>query len=252
MVESIGDSLRFMETLAGVQAGGAEPRRLLHQPRGAPPALRAGADPAGAAPRRLVQPVDALALDRHAHRDARRRARRVLPRHPQPDRRQDRTGDDPGVRCASCSRSSIPTDEPGRLTLIHRFGADRIARRAAAAGRGRARRRPDRAVVLRSDARQHRGRRQRRQDPPLRQHPRRARAGLRDPRGRGLVPRRRPLRADRARTSPSASAARAASAEADLERAYASRVDPRLNYEQALEMALLVARTVAKRNGREV
>ena len=31
-------------------------------------------------------------------------------------------------------------------------------------------------------------------------------------------------------------------AEADLERAYRSRVDPRLNYEQALELALLVAR----------
>jgi 3-deoxy-7-phosphoheptulonate synthase len=31
-------------------------------------------------------------------------------------------------------------------------------------------------------------------------------------------------------------------AEADLERAYKSRVDPRLNYEQALEMAMLIAR----------
>ncbi len=40
--------------------------------------------------------------------------------------------------------------------------------------------------------------------------------------------------------------------ELDLGRAYSSRVDPRLNYEQALEMALLVARTTAKRNGREI
>ena len=31
-------------------------------------------------------------------------------------------------------------------------------------------------------------------------------------------------------------------AEADLDRAYRSQVDPRLNYEQALEMALLVGR----------
>jgi 3-deoxy-7-phosphoheptulonate synthase len=30
--------------------------------------------------------------------------------------------------------------------------------------------------------------------------------------------------------------------EADLDRAYHSDVDPRLNYEQALEMALLIAR----------
>jgi 3-deoxy-7-phosphoheptulonate synthase len=40
--------------------------------------------------------------------------------------------------------------------------------------------------------------------------------------------------------------------ELDLGRAYSSLVDPRLNYEQALEMALLVARTTAKRNGREI
>jgi len=33
-------------------------------------------------------------------------------------------------------------------------------------------------------------------------------------------------------------------AEADLERAYKSHVDPRLNYEQALEMAFSIVRTV--------
>jgi 3-deoxy-7-phosphoheptulonate synthase len=38
--------------------------------------------------------------------------------------------------------------------------------------------------------------------------------------------------------------------EVDLERAYESRVDPRLNYEQALEMALLVAHKIATMNGR--
>jgi 3-deoxy-7-phosphoheptulonate synthase len=38
--------------------------------------------------------------------------------------------------------------------------------------------------------------------------------------------------------------------ELDLERSYESRVDPRLNYEQALEMALLVARKMSQRNGR--
>ena len=35
--------------------------------------------------------------------------------------------------------------------------------------------------------------------------------------------------------------------EADLERAYRSRVDPRLNYEQALEMAMLIARRLRRR-----
>ncbi len=37
--------------------------------------------------------------------------------------------------------------------------------------------------------------------------------------------------------------------EADLRRAYESRVDPRLNYEQSLEMALLIARKMAISNG---
>jgi 3-deoxy-7-phosphoheptulonate synthase len=39
--------------------------------------------------------------------------------------------------------------------------------------------------------------------------------------------------------------------EADLTRAYKSQVDPRLNYEQALEMALLIARRVARTNGED-
>jgi 3-deoxy-7-phosphoheptulonate synthase len=37
--------------------------------------------------------------------------------------------------------------------------------------------------------------------------------------------------------------------EVDLERAYESRVDPRLNYEQSLEMALLISRKIEKMNG---
>jgi 3-deoxy-7-phosphoheptulonate synthase len=36
----------------------------------------------------------------------------------------------------------------------------------------------------------------------------------------------------------------------DLERAYESRVDPRLNYEQSLEMAMLIARKIASMNGK--
>ncbi len=38
--------------------------------------------------------------------------------------------------------------------------------------------------------------------------------------------------------------------EVDLERAYESRVDPRLNYEQSLEMAILISRKIEKMNGR--
>ena len=35
-------------------------------------------------------------------------------------------------------------------------------------------------------------------------------------------------------------------AEADLERAYRSAVDPRLNYEQALELAMAIARNLRR------
>ena len=44
-----------------------EPRPVLRQPRGAAPALRAGADAVHPAQRPLVQPVHAPAVDRHAH-----------------------------------------------------------------------------------------------------------------------------------------------------------------------------------------
>jgi 3-deoxy-7-phosphoheptulonate synthase len=37
--------------------------------------------------------------------------------------------------------------------------------------------------------------------------------------------------------------------EADLKRAYRSQLDPRLNYEQALEMALFIARKMSRLNG---
>ena len=53
---------------------GHRPQRVLRQPRGTTPRLRTGADPAGAAAQRLVQPVHAFPLDRRPHALARRRA----------------------------------------------------------------------------------------------------------------------------------------------------------------------------------
>ena len=76
------------------------------------------------------------------------------------------------------------------------------------------------------------------QDPPLRQHPRRARAGLRRstrPRGQFLGGVHFELTGDN--VTECIGGARGLT-EVDLERAYESQVDPRLNYEQALEMAL--------------
>jgi len=79
--------------------------------------------------------------------------------------------------CAS-SKCSVPTrTRPADAGASHGRGADR-REVAGAAGRGAARR-PPRALDLRSDARQYRKGRDRLQDPPLRQHPQRAGAGLR-------------------------------------------------------------------------
>ena len=82
-----------------------EPRRVLHQPRRAAPRLRAGADPAGAARRQVVQPHHAFPLDRRPHAGDRRRPRRVFPRHRQSDRGEGRPHDDARATDRSGRRS---------------------------------------------------------------------------------------------------------------------------------------------------
>ena len=64
-----------------------------------------------------------------------------------------------------------PDNEPGRLTLINRFGSDKVGDASAAADpRGEARG-PHRRVVVRSDARQHHHLDLGLQDPSVRSHP---------------------------------------------------------------------------------
>ena len=63
-----------------------------------------------------------------------------------------------------------PDGEPGRLTLICRFGADKVEAAPAAAAARREARRPQDALGLRSDARQHDQDLDRLQDPPDRAH----------------------------------------------------------------------------------
>ena len=82
-----------------------QPRRFLHLARSAAAAVRGSADPAGAAAVGLVQPQHAFPVDRHAHRGARWRARRVFPRHPQPDRGEGRAVGDAGPAAAADRRA---------------------------------------------------------------------------------------------------------------------------------------------------
>jgi 3-deoxy-7-phosphoheptulonate synthase len=82
-----------------------------------------------------------------------------------------------------------PDNEPGRLTLIHRYGATGI--------RGRQGDRLTRVVGVRPDARQHREHRGRRQDAPLRECRRRTGSGVSRAREHGHARRRRASRTDR-------------------------------------------------------
>ena len=90
-----------------------------------------------------------------------------------------------------------PENEAGRLTLIARFGHDKVGAASAGPRARRAARRPHGGVVLRSHARQHREGRERLQDAALRRHHRRGQGVLRRARGRGHACRRRPSRDDR-------------------------------------------------------
>ena len=247
-IDAVGDAVRFMETIAGHSlAEIIEPRRVLHQPRGAAPGLRAGADPAGAAAQRLVQPEHALPLDRRPHARARRRPRRVLPRHRQPDRREGRAHDRARRTRATLSRRSNPDNEPGRLTLIHRFGAERIEAclpplvEAVAARPGK----PCSGAATRCTATRSprtSGIKTRNFDDILGELSQAFE--IHDRMGSILGGVHFELTGEN--VTECIGGARGLS-EADLDRAYRSDVDPRLNYEQALEMALLIARRVNRK-----
>ena len=142
-----------------------------------------------------------------------------------------------------------PDDEPGRLTLIHRFGADRIA--DCLPPLLEAARRTGHTVLWICD--------------PMHGNTETTAAGLKTRRfDRILDELEQAFEIHAAEHSylggvhfelsgdnvtECVGGARGLT-EVDLSRAYESQVDPRLNYEQSLEMALLVARRMAKLNGR--
>ena len=135
-----------------------------------------------------------------------------------------------------------PQNQPGRLTLIHRFGAKDIEQRAAEGHRGGA---PDRArrccgCAIRCTATP-RPATGRLQDAALREHPARSwtwRSGFMRELGSYLGGVHIELTGDD--VTECTGGARGLT-DADLQRAYRSSVDPRLNHEQALELAMLIA-----------
>jgi 3-deoxy-7-phosphoheptulonate synthase len=132
-----------------------------------------------------------------------------------------------------------PQNQPGRLTLIHRFGAKDIEKslpRVIEAGADRA----YGAVVLRSDARQYRDQHRGTQDPALREYPEGTRSRVSHPRAARSYLGGAHIELTGEDVTECTGGARGLT-DADLQRAYRSQVDPRLNYEQALELAMLIA-----------
>jgi 3-deoxy-7-phosphoheptulonate synthase len=136
-----------------------------------------------------------------------------------------------------------PEDEPGRLTLIHRFGADRIGEELPALLDGVAR--SGRAVVFCCD--------------PMHGNTETTAAGYKTRRFENIVSELEQaiaIHGERGThlggvhfeltgddVTECIGGARGLS-EVDLARAYRSQVDPRLNYEQALELAMVIARRI--------
>ena len=250
MVESIGDSLRFVETLAGAQAGGVSrvdffaSHEGLHLPYEEAQTRRV---PHRAGWYNLSTHMPWIgmrtAVPGEAHVEYFRGIRNPI-----------------GVKLGPAMTPGLlrelvelldPGRDPGRLTLIHRFGRERIA--DALSPLIDAVRASGRTVLWCCDPMHGNteltgdGVKTRRFDSILSELEQAFE--IHESEGSLLGGIHIELTGDN--VTECVGGARGLS-ELDLGRAYSSRVDPRLNYEQALEMALLVARTTAKRNGREI
>ena len=183
------------------------------------------------------------AVDRRPHPPARRRAHRILRRHPQSHRHQMR----PDAVRRRPAEAARPAQSHGRSRPRHpdlpvRFRKDQGT--SAAADRDRAQGRPHRRLVLRSDARQH-DHRQRLQDAAVRQGAERGPLVLPGAPADGHLCGRHPRRDDRRRRHRMRRrGAAAAVTEASLKDRYHTYCDPRLNASQSLEMAFLVAEEI--------
>jgi 3-deoxy-7-phosphoheptulonate synthase len=226
----------------GREHAGAAHHQLLHQPRGAAAELRAGADPRGT---RLMGSGSHVATSGHMLW--------IGDRTRQPDGAHVeycRGIVNPiGLKCGPSLEADEllrlidilnPSDEPGRLTLIGRFGAGKIDKHLPKLIRAVKKAGPYGGVGVRSHARQHHHGGDRLQDAALRQRGERGRAVLRHPPRRGHLRRRRACRDDRPERD-GVHGRRHQDLGADLARQYDTGCDPRLNAGQSLELAFRIA-----------
>src|SRR5581483_6998597 len=174
----------------------AAPGRRLDEPRGPAARLRGGPDAPRLADGRLVRLLGPHALDRRAHPRSGRRARRVLHRRQEPDRRQARP-----VRGARRRRRALraPQSRPGAgpADLHLQDGGGPRPRPPAAPAASRPRDRVPRRLGVRSDARERVPDGVGIQDATAGRHHGRARRVRRRVSRRGRLARRRPPRVHR-------------------------------------------------------
>ena len=200
---------------------------------------------------RLVRDLGPPDLDRRPHAPARPRPCRVFPRHQEPGRAEVRPVARRRRARAARSTCSIPENEPGRLTLICRFGADKVFDKLPALVR--AVKREGRAVVWSCD--------------PMHGNTIKAGSGYKTRPFEAIMQEIRNffsvhqaegthagglhLEMTGKPVTECTGGARALS-DADLHDRYHTFCDPRLNAEQALEVAFLTAELIKReRQGRE-
>ena len=207
--------------------------------RGAGAGVRPGADPGRRRPG--VRAVRALPVGRRAHPAARRRARRLhLPASPTRSASSSARRTTPGAGDRAV-REAQPGQRPGPAHADQPDGQRQGPRRAAAdRGEGHRGRRQG-GLAVRPDARQHRTSR-----PTATRPATSTGSSTRCSATSRCTASWAPTRAactssSPARTSPSASAARRRIEDVDLPDRYETACDPRLNTQQSLELAFLVA-----------
>ena len=226
---------------------GAADDRFLHQPRSAPARLRGGADARRFDQRGVVRHVRPYAVDRRPHAPAGQRASRILSRHPEPARPQMRPGIGPDELIRLIDMLN-PNNEPGRLTLIGRFGADKVE--AHLPRLIRAVEREGRIVAWASDpmhgntVKVNGGYKTRPFDRILRE----VEQFFAVHRAEGTHPGGIHIEMTGSNVTECIGGARSIS-EADLSSRYHTHCDPRLNSDQALELAFLVSELL--RRGRQ-
>ena len=173
LADRIAETLGFMRAcgITSENTPQLQVDEVLHEPRGAAARLRAGDD----APR-FARAATGTRPRATCCGSATARASSTTPTSSSAAASRIRSASSAGLRSSRDGLLRLldilnPKDEPGRVTLICRFGHDKVGQHLPKLIRAVSKAGKQRRLVVRSHARQHDQRRQRLQDAPLRPHP---------------------------------------------------------------------------------